>query len=184
MFFDETETVSATNSNPGNQDEPTSNLHGKIEPGSCLLPDTGRIAGIDFGLARIGIAISDPSQQFSSPWEVYQVRNERLDGKYFKELANKERLVGFVIGLPVHMSGDESEMSVQTRHWGRWLQDQTGLPVCYIDERYTTAQAREILNQSNLSGKKRKAQLDKLAAQILLATYLDQRPGSEPGALD
>ena len=151
---------------------------------SNQIPESGRIAGIDYGLARIGIAVCDPSQTFSSPLEVYQVRNERLDAKHFQELARKESLVGFVIGLPVHMSGDESEMSLAARDWGNWLGGQTELPVVFVDERYTTAQAREVLNQSQLSGKKRKAQLDKLAAHILLATYLEQRLESEPESID
>ena len=133
----------------------------------------GRLAGIDYGTVRIGVAISDPSQTIASPLEVYTRQNVDLDAKYFKELARSEELVGFVVGLPVHMSGDESEKSKEAVTFGVWLFELTNVPVTWIDERYSTAMAREMLNQSNLSGKKRKAQLDKLAAQILLSTYLD-----------
>lgn len=133
----------------------------------------GRLAGIDYGTVRIGVAISDPNQTIASPLEVYTRRNLDLDAKYFKELARIEELVGFVVGLPVHMSGDESQKSKEAVAFGVWLFECTSVPVTWIDERYSTAMARELLNQSNLSGKKRKAQLDKLAAQILLTAYLE-----------
>jgi putative Holliday junction resolvase len=69
-------------------------------------PTTGRIAGIDFGTVRIGIAISDPAQTIASPLEVLTRRSVELDRKHFETLAQTEQLVGFVVGLPVHMSGD------------------------------------------------------------------------------
>ena len=141
------------------------------------LPDQGRIAGIDFGTVRIGVAICDPGQQFASPLEVYTRRNIRLDEKYFVELAEQERLAGFVVGLPIHPSGDESEKSGEARQFAQWLQEKTGVRVVMFDERFTTAQAREHLNASQTSGKKRKDRLDKIAAQILLATYLES-PGN------
>ena len=143
------------------------------------LPRTGRLAGIDFGKARIGIAVCDEGQSIASPLEIYHRLGERRDSDYFVRLAQAERLCGFVIGLPVHMSGDESQMSQVAREFGSWLYETTRLPVDFIDERYTTAHAREVLSMSNLSGKKRKAQLDKLAAQIILTSYLERRGGSQ-----
>ncbi len=139
------------------------------------LPFKGRIAGIDFGTVRIGIAISDPSQTIGSPLEVFTRRTPELDRQHFVQLVQTEQLVGFVVGLPVHMSGDASEKSDQAIEFGTWLSGVTSLPVDYIDERYTTAMAREVLNQTGLSGKKRKAMLDKLAAQIILSSWLERR---------
>lgn len=137
------------------------------------LPTQGRLAGIDFGTVRIGIAISDPGQMIASPFDNYARRTESHDADYFKRLARDEQIVAFVVGLPIHLSGDESEKSMEARKFGDWLNRITGLPVGWIDERFTTSMAREILSQSNLSGKKRKAQLDKMAAQILLTAYLE-----------
>lgn len=137
------------------------------------LPVQGRLAGIDFGTVRIGVAISDQGQSISSPLEVYSRRNELLDSKYFKELVAAEQVVGFVVGLPVHLSGDASEKSREAVAFGKWLTTETGIPVVWFDERFTTAMARDVLNQSSMSGKKRKAQLDKMAAQILLAAFLE-----------
>ncbi len=145
-------------------------------PGSFskdAVPSAGRLAGIDYGTVRIGVAISDAGQRIASPLEVYQRRNEKLDGQYFLELAKLERIEGFVVGLPVHLSGDPSQKSQEALEFGRWLHTLTGIPVTWFDERFTTSMARELLNQSRLSGKKRKAQLDKMAAQILLAAFLE-----------
>lgn len=133
----------------------------------------GRLAGIDFGTVRIGIAISDPSQQWSSPLETYQVRNADLDAAFFAGLADRESLVGWVIGLPLHTSGQPSKKSNQAVRFGQWISATTALPVNWIDERFTTAAAREMLGASSMSGKKKKANLDKIAAQVILATYLD-----------
>ena len=145
-----------------------------------LLPNSGRLAGIDFGTARIGVAICDPSQQWASPLETRQctawtadVPLAAADADYFRQLAATERLVGWVVGLPLHASGDPSDKSRQAVSFGDALSEATDLPVNWMDERFTTAAAREILNASNLSGKKRKAALDKIAAQVILKTYLE-----------
>ena len=137
------------------------------------LPTKGRLGGVDYGTVRIGVAISDPSQMLASPLEVYQARGKALDAKYFQQLVKTEKLVGWVVGLPIHLSGQPSDKSREATSFGNWLATETGLPVVWVDERFSTARAREILNESSLSGKKRKAQLDKIAAQVLLTTYLE-----------
>ena len=139
------------------------------------IPSSGSLCGVDYGTVRIGIAISDPGQSIASPLETYNRRTKDLDARYFQQLARAQELVGFVVGLPVHMSGDASEKSAEAVKFGTWIFEQTEIPVAWVDERYSTAMAREMLGQSNMSGKKRKAMLDKLAAQILLAAYLDSR---------
>jgi putative Holliday junction resolvase len=85
------------------------------------------------------------------------------DAAYFRDLADREQIVGWVVGLPLHTSGDPSEKSEQAVSFGNALFLTTGLPVNWIDERFTTAAAREILNAGNLSPKKRKAALDKIS---------------------
>ena len=137
------------------------------------LPSSGRIAGIDFGTVRMGVAISDPSQTWSSPLETYQVRNPEADAQFFQSLAERESLVGWVVGLPLHTSGQPSKKSNQAVKFGQWIAKATELPVNWIDERFTTAAAREMLNASSMSGKKKKASLDKIAAQVILSTYLE-----------
>ncbi|MGI9516234.1 MAG: Holliday junction resolvase RuvX [Pirellulaceae bacterium] len=149
------------------------------------IPATGRLAGVDFGTVRIGIAISDADQTIASPLENYNRRNQRLDDQYFIDLAKLERIAGFVVGLPVHLSGDESQKSNEARQFGKRLRELTGLPVAFFDERFTSAHAEQLLQQSGLTKKKRKQRLDKLAAQILLAAYLESsRQGESAQGLD
>ncbi len=143
------------------------------------LPSVGRLAGIDFGTVRIGVAVSDFDQIIASPLDTYRCCGPAEDADYFKDLVGRESICGFVLGLPVHMSGDESQKSAEAREFGRWLGEQTGLPVGWMDERYTTALAREFLSQSGLSGAARKARLDKVAAQIILSAYLESRSGGD-----
>lgn len=148
-------------------------------------PSRGRVAGIDYGTVRIGIAFGDLEVRMASPYENYTRRSERLDAQYFKQLAQEERLARWVVGLPVHLSGEESQKSHEARQFGKWLTELTGVPVDYFDERYTSAHAEEILQAANLTKKKRKARLDALAAQIMLTAYLESgaQGNDDPGSI-
>lgn len=149
------------------------------------LPAQGRLAGIDFGTVRIGIAISDPQRRLASPLENYTRGDRQQDTRRFQRLVAEEGVVGFVVGLPVHGSGDESRLSAAARQFGAWLSEVTGLPVEFYDERYTSLQAEQLLLDAGLTSKRRKQRLDKLAAQILLDSYLQSHPQrSAPGSLD
>ena len=139
------------------------------------LPITGRIAGVDFGTVRIGLATCDPSQQWVTPYDTYNRRNLRLDAKFFSELAQKESLVGWVIGLPIHCDGKESQKSTEVRKFAEWLGQSTGLPYLFYDERFSTREARRLLQDTGLSSTQKKKRLDRLAAHIILTHYLDAR---------
>jgi putative holliday junction resolvase len=134
---------------------------------------TGRIAGIDYGTVRIGIATADLDVGIASPYETYTRRSLALDAEYFRTLAKEERLLKFVVGLPVHTSGNDSQKSQEARQFGQWLAELTQLPVEYFDERYTSLEAEQILSQANFTKKRRKARIDQLAAQIMLSAYLE-----------
>ena len=136
----------------------------------------GRIAGIDYGTIRIGIAISDPEGILSSPYETYIRKNEKTDAEYFQRLVREERVVRFVVGLPVHLSGDASEKSKESIKFAEWLVKQTGIPVDFVDERFTSVEAERHLRKARLTNKRRKDRRDKIAAQILLAAYLESGP--------
>jgi len=137
---------------------------------------SGRVIGIDYGTVRIGIAISDPDRILSSPYETYTRKNEKADADYFRRLVQEERVVQFVVGLPVHLSGDASEKSKESIAFAGWLSEQTGIPVDFVDERFTSVEAEQHLRGAKLTNKKRKDRRDKIAAQILLATYLESGP--------
>jgi putative holliday junction resolvase len=134
---------------------------------------SGRIAGIDFGTVRIGIATADLEVGIASPYETYARRSPQLDTEYFQKLAKEERLARFVVGLPVHLSGHDSPKSQEARSFGAWLQGITQVPVEYFDERYTSLEAEQILGLANFTKKRRKARIDQLAAQIMLTAYLE-----------
>lgn len=150
-------------------------------------PETppGRVAGIDFGSVRIGIAVTDRRRTLASPYETYTRRGPAADAQRFQRLAADEGLVRFVVGLPVHLDGRESQKSAEARQFGQWLEKTTGLPVEFFDERFTTAHADEILSAAELTSKRRKERRDMLAAQILLVSWMEsQSKGKEPLGLD
>lgn len=133
----------------------------------------GRIAGIDYGTVRIGIAVADAGGSIASPYETYVRCGEEQERKYFRRLAEEEQIARFVVGLPLHLDGHESQKSTEARRFGRWLAEATGVSVELFDERFTTREAEAHLAGAQLSKKKRKARLDKLAAQIMLSAYLE-----------
>ncbi len=137
-------------------------------------PLAGRIAGIDYGQVRIGIAITDAGRSIASPWENYTRRGEAADARYFQELVAQEDLQGFVVGLPLHMSGDESQKSAEARRFGAWLQAETRCPVTFHDERYSSAAADAFMVGAELTSKQRKKRRDMLAAQVILSSFLEQ----------
>ncbi len=146
----------------------------------------GRLVGIDFGTVRVGIAISDVEQTLASPYENYTRRGVEHDASFFRRLATEEQVARFVVGLPVHLDGRESEKSREARRFGQWLAETTGVPVEFFDERFTSVEAEGLLLEAGMTRKRRKQRLDMIAAQILLGAYLESRTKTrfEPGPLD
>ena len=134
---------------------------------------TTRILGLDFGTRRVGAALSDPRRVIATPLEVYVRRDPRQDAAHYRAIALEHDVDRVVIGLPLHTGGGESESSALARSWGTWLAAETGLPVIYHDERYTTVDADDVLRSAGIKLKDRKARRDMLAARILLQNYLD-----------
>jgi putative Holliday junction resolvase len=145
------------------------------------LPRFGRLLGLDYGTRRIGVALSTPEQNIASPHENYTLRGERADAAWFRQLAADYRPVGVVVGLPIHMSGEEGAKAAEARDFGAWIAELLQLPVTYYDERFTTAIAEDVLREAGLNRQQRKARLDKLAAQIMLQSFLDRRAQSGSG---
>ena len=140
-----------------------------------MLPSRGRLLGIDFGTRRLGFAVSDSDQLMASPLENYTRRNDNLDGKHLQKVIRDYGIVGIVVGLPLHLSGDESEMSQKVRKFGSWVAELTQLEVCFHDERHTSSIAEDFLLEVELTKKQRKARIDKLASQLILQSLLNLR---------
>lgn len=134
----------------------------------------GRLAGVDFGTIRIGIAITDRERRWVSPLTVYRRGDSRADTDFFRNLVDAEQVVGFVVGLPVHLSGQESQKSLEARQFGLWLTERTQTPVTFFDERFTSREAEGLLRErGRMARKKRQDRLDAIAAQVLLQAYLE-----------
>ena len=155
------------------QDSVTPSPLSEASPLSRPIPETGRLAGIDYGTVRIGLALSDPERILASPYENYQRRSIEKDAQFFADFVQDEKIVGLVIGLPVHTDGRESQKSEEAREFGSWLCQTTGTPIDFFDERFTSAFAHEILGAAGMTNKKKKKRLDMIAAQIMLTAYLE-----------
>jgi len=136
-------------------------------------PDTGRLAGVDYGTVRIGIAVCDPSRTWTGPLDTYTRRNERLDRDYFQSLAERESIVGWVLGLPIHCDGKESQKSKEVQEFAVWLTSYTNLPVRFFDERFTSILANKLLAEAELTRKKKKQRIDRVAAHLILEAFLE-----------
>lgn len=144
------------------------------------VPQSGALLGIDFGTKKVGLAISTPDQTIASPLEIMQRSVPQAESRYFCKICKEFRIKGLVIGLPVHMSGDEGTKAGQSRQYGLWMAETLELPVTFWDERFTTSMAEHYLRESGLSKARQKKRLDMLAAQIMLQSFLDAADRSRP----
>ena len=132
-----------------------------------------RKMGIDYGDVRIGIAMSDALCIISSPFEVYKNRGEEDALNHITSLVKEYGVDGIAMGLPINMDGTEGERAKIHREFGEKLEKLSGVKVTFIDERLTSAEAEEILISSGVRREKRKELIDKISAQIILQTYID-----------
>ena len=162
---------------------PDSQSNRDTSPAELPFPETGKIAAVDYGTVRIGVAICDPDRILASPLEVIDRRSVKDLESRFLEIARVERLLGFVVGLPVHLDGSESQKSIEARRFAAWLAQKTNLPVRLFDERFSTAAADEKLAIASPTNKQRKKRIDAVAAGVMLEAFIEaQKASSElPG---
>lgn len=160
--------------------EPASDSPISPPPGSGIPdlpppPASGRLLGIDYGDKRMGFAVSNFEQTIACAIENYTRRTSALDLQQIKRWCQEYSIRGFVVGLPIHMNGDESQKSTQCRQFAAYLYQSLGLPIAMHDERCTTAVVLDQLIEIDMSRKQRKKKVDMLAAQVLLQAYLDAK---------
>ena len=137
-----------------------------------------RVMAIDYGDARTGWAVSDPSGLLAGETGVIPSWNQE------KLLAELDRLMEArgvevaVLGLPRNMDGTEGPRAEKCRAFGGKLEAR-GWAVTYVDERRTTLEAHAILTEAGKHGKKRKERVDAVAATLILETYLNARRGED-----
>lgn len=143
------------------------------EPTDEKFPSEGALLAIDFGTKRLGFAVCDRDQRIAFPVENYQRGNEQQDLQTVRRLIDEYRILGLIVGLPVHMSGDEGEKAQAARAFGEWAAEATGLPLRFWDERFSSQQADEILDAGEFTRQNRQSRRDMLSAHAILQSYLD-----------
>ncbi len=129
----------------------------------------GRLLAIDYGDRRIGLAVSDPTGTIASPvGTIVRRAGKRPPVTELMRRATELEVTGIVLGLPLDGNGDETPRSVEVRTVGSALAERTGLPVRYVDERFTTAAALRAVRAMGGSTRGRKGDVDALAATVLL----------------
>lgn len=128
--------------------------------------------GIDYGEARIGIALSDLLKMLASPYEVYHVNGE-VDFNHFLDIIKRESVDTLVVGLPYNMKGEEQEIATKAKNFANTLAEKSGCKLIMVDERMSSVVAEEILRQKYRDWRDRKKQLDMFSAMVILQDYLD-----------
>lgn len=134
-----------------------------------------KILGLDYGQQRIGVAVSDDLQITAQGKPTIQRKNLLQVFLEIQNIIEYEGISLIVIGLPLNMNGSNSSMSLEVERFSQQLALKTKLPVELWDERLTSKQAERILIDGQTSRAKRKQKIDKIAAVILLQSYLDSQ---------
>jgi putative Holliday junction resolvase len=139
-----------------------------------------RSLGIDFGEARIGLAISDPDGRFAVPLTTLERRNDRSAVRAIAEIARQEDVGRLVLGEPLSLGGERGPNADRVRRFGERLAEVSGLPVRFVNESLTTVEAQERMREAGLDPRKDPGRIDAMAAQILLQEALDTDRGFDP----
>jgi len=134
-----------------------------------------RVLGIDYGTKRVGLAISDGLGLTARPLDVVE-RGGLADA--LRRLDDEHHIDRVVVGLPTALSGNEGVSAQGARELGSQVEDLLGVEVVYVDERFTSRLAESALLESGMKRRERKVTVDKVAAAIILQTYLDSTAGN------
>jgi putative Holliday junction resolvase len=132
-----------------------------------------RILAVDYGEKRIGLAVSDELGITASPLMTLARRSDDETVRQIAQLASKLRVTQIVVGLPRRTDAQESEMERKVKAFAEKLRQAVSVPVVLFDERFTTRIAEQVLLEADLSRRKRKQVRDRLAAVILLQSFLE-----------
>jgi putative Holliday junction resolvase len=139
-----------------------------------MTPALGRYLAVDYGQKRVGLAISDPLGIIASPSGFIARRaGKRPPVAEIIRRAEALEAKGFVMGLPLDGNGNETDLTREVRAVGAELEKRTGLPVRFLDERYTTAASLRAVREMGGSTRGRKGDVDSMAAAILLQHALN-----------
>lgn len=136
-----------------------------------------KILGLDVGTKTIGIAVSDPFGWTAQGIETHRRKKskENEDFAYIEKLIHEHGIEEIIVGFPKNMNGSIGPSGELCQEFAEVLKSRTGLPVILWDERLTTAAAEKTLISADVSRKKRKGVIDKMAAVLILQGYLDSK---------
>lgn len=131
----------------------------------------GRRLGVDYGLARVGIALSDVDGLVATP--LITLKNGPKLFAELEQIIDEYKIVGIYLGKPIHLSGVEGSTQELVASFAQRFTDSFGLPITYIDERLTSSQAQKLLRESGKGSKESKGLIDQLAALAILQLGLE-----------
>lgn len=134
-----------------------------------------RTMSLDLGEVRIGIAVSDIMNVIANGYETYTRQNIQKDVEHVVNIVKEKGVGTIVLGLPINMDGTKGERVEKTYAFAEELKKVTDCKIDYMDERLTTVTAERVLIDGNVRRDKRKQVIDKLAATIILQSYLDMK---------
>ncbi|HEY1170781.1 MAG TPA: Holliday junction resolvase RuvX [Verrucomicrobiae bacterium] len=136
-----------------------------------------RILALDHGTVRIGVAVSDELKMLAHPLEFIPADPFADFLVRLKEIIREKEVEMILVGMPRNMDGSYGPAAMKVQVFVAALKDATPIPVRAWDERLTSVQANKILRENKVRGEKRKEQVDKMAAAILLQSFLDSSGG-------
>jgi putative Holliday junction resolvase len=137
---------------------------------------SGRILALDVGSKRIGVAVSDPLGITAQGLETIQRQNKRRDLEALGRLLQQYEVREIVVGLPLRLSGAEGTQSEKMRRFASGLEAHFGITVHLWDERWTSTEANRLLREAELSIEKRSKAVDRLAAVLILQSWMEAHP--------
>lgn len=138
-----------------------------------------RLMGLDVGDRRIGIAFSDPLGFTAQGHSTLERKSNNQAFETISQLCNEYEVVKIVVGLPLNMNGSLGPRAELVQEWAEQLSERTGREVVFWDERLSTISATRVLLEADLSRKKRKGLVDKIAAVYILQGFLDRQSQSK-----
>jgi len=142
----------------------------------CIMKNM-RVMALDVGDKTIGIAISDALLLTAQARPTLRRKSLKTDLETLRNLAVENEVHEIVVGQPLHMDGKPSAQSNKVARFAEELRKTVELPIVFWDERLTSFEAEQHLEQMGMNWRKRREQVDKIAAMIILQNYLDSRTG-------
>jgi putative holliday junction resolvase len=135
----------------------------------------GRLLAIDYGRKRIGLAVSDELRLTARPLETIHRENRRKDLQQLRKICRELEVTHIIVGRPVHLSGEASEMATEAQAFAKRLESAVDLTVELVDERLTSWEARQTMARANPVSRSKRRSVDDIAAAVLLRDYLERK---------